>query len=1146
MKRLVRLLLVNWYRLEAESIEIDGHTAFIGPNASGKSSLLDAIQTVLVGGDKRQLSLNASAGEKSTRSIRDYCLGVVRDPDNPDLSLEFRPREQAITYLVLCFRDEESNEETAVGLALHASLDQPQEQVDGRFIAPGLNLILSDLVEHTPRGMVPKPWKQLRADLYHRCSGTKVIPQSGEFVRMLCAVLSDGRRHLDPQRFLRSFRNAITFAPIRNVSDFVRQFVLEDRPIQVRQLQQALKHYRDIRAKTEEAKAREAALEQINQRYTRAEQAEHRALAYRWAEREAAFNAADAEIEPLRDALDLLNTRQEADARSLEQMKETHEEATQAWMNAKARLDASGTAQAKARIEAERKLFDAEKSTLQQGLDSARRGLAKVHRLLDEETQLPPALRQPLSALAGLMAARDGLLATLWPEEPQAITEVVEAMKPALHEARDALKELLNDRTAEWKRLQKELEEMRERMKRLEQGESDLSPGTRRLLMLLAARGIKAVPLCDRVDVSDERWRDAVERFLGGQREALLVAPDQVREAIRVYRQEGKRDGIHGSRIINTVKTGEWKERAEPGSLAEVVITDDPHARAYVNRLMGNVRRVETEDELTRHERAITPDGMLATNGAVLRTQPLEPMLGREARARGLAALQQRFQEQAAAFGGMQAEKEAAERFKDELFDPFLRHIESLPDLNALVQERAACEAKLATLDEEERGLKTGDYERLQAEVEQLAQARERLGKTLEALQQQIHQSGIELDRKERELAAKEAELRQIADARRAVEQRHGLDREDAARRLEELEEQTLGEGDEAGRWRALSQQAAARAEDSERKCQRARHEARESLREYLNRWPADEALSFFLDDDHRPLAAWTVRSLTAIRETQLALYDEQAAHALREAELAFRADFMSRLKENLSRLDEQLHELRRNLKSRPFHGQYYSFIKKPDPDFEPIIRWVETWTPEQAGDVGGLFDSANDPNHPHQEAIRRIQSLLMEASENAALDERLADYRYYYGFDVKMTDADGGNPELLSRRLGKGSGGEHQSPFYVAIGAALAAAYRLQRDDDGMLRGGMALAVFDEAFSKLDVQNTVSALGFLDELGLQVLLAAPDEKYGLMSEHVDTIVNVYRSGGTVFVDADYLKPAARKLLARDNPIKQPAELIDE
>jgi uncharacterized protein YPO0396 len=211
------------------------------------------------------------------------------------------------------------------------------------------------------------------------------------------------------------------------------------------------------------------------------------------------------------------------------------------------------------------------------------------------------------------------------------------------------------------------------------------------------------------------------------------------------------------------------------------------------------------------------------------------------------------------------------------------------------------------------------------------------------------------------------------------------------------------------------------------------------------------------------------------------------------------------------------------------------------------VLDWVLDWKPEQGGDVGGLFDAADDPNHQHSKAIARVRNLLMEAADadgkgGGEWEARLADYRNYYHFDVRMSDnKDGsGNTELLSRRLGKGSGGEHQSPFYVAIGAALAAAYRIEREENGGFRGGMGIAAFDEAFSKLDLQNTVSALGFLDELGLQVLLAAPDEKYGQIAEHVDTIVNVYRDGPVVHIDTEYIKPAARQVLASDNPAVRP------
>ncbi|MBP8198568.1 MAG: hypothetical protein KAX64_08410, partial [Chromatiaceae bacterium] len=301
MKRLVRLLMINWYRLEQASIEIVGHTAVIGPNASGKSSLLDAIQAVLVGGDKRWWNPNASAGEKSTRSLRDYCLGVVRDPSNPDLSQEFRPRDQAISYLALVFRDDQTGDATSIGLALHARLDEPQEVIDGRFIAPGLDLVLSDLVDRTPAGASPIPWKRLREELRKRVGEAfRVHALVGEYQRHLCFLLADPRRPLDAPHFLRAFRNAITFAPIRNVSDFVRGHILEERSIQVRSLQQALHHYRDIQTRTREARQREEALVLIDRGYQRAEGADRLGLAWRWVEQEAAFNALEAEQEPLR------------------------------------------------------------------------------------------------------------------------------------------------------------------------------------------------------------------------------------------------------------------------------------------------------------------------------------------------------------------------------------------------------------------------------------------------------------------------------------------------------------------------------------------------------------------------------------------------------------------------------------------------------------------------------------------------------------------------------------------------------------------------------------------------------------------------------------------------------------------------------
>src|SRR6266511_371314 len=102
MKLLNRIVLVNWYLFDKIEVEIRGNTAVIGPNASGKSSLLDAVQTVLTGADKRYIALNAGTDGKSYRSIREYALGFMYDPNDAEgYNAELRPRESAITYLAL-------------------------------------------------------------------------------------------------------------------------------------------------------------------------------------------------------------------------------------------------------------------------------------------------------------------------------------------------------------------------------------------------------------------------------------------------------------------------------------------------------------------------------------------------------------------------------------------------------------------------------------------------------------------------------------------------------------------------------------------------------------------------------------------------------------------------------------------------------------------------------------------------------------------------------------------------------------------------------------------------------------------------------------------------------------------------------------
>lgn len=85
MKRLQRLVLVQFFLYDAVELDINGHVAFLGQNGSGKTSLLDAIQIAMLGGHGNYLAFNTQSvgstggGKRNPRSIKDYCLGVVDD-----------------------------------------------------------------------------------------------------------------------------------------------------------------------------------------------------------------------------------------------------------------------------------------------------------------------------------------------------------------------------------------------------------------------------------------------------------------------------------------------------------------------------------------------------------------------------------------------------------------------------------------------------------------------------------------------------------------------------------------------------------------------------------------------------------------------------------------------------------------------------------------------------------------------------------------------------------------------------------------------------------------------------------------------------------------------------------------------------------
>lgn len=106
---------------------------------------------------------------------------------------------------------------------------------------------------------------------------------------------------------------------------------------------------------------------------------------------------------------------------------------------------------------------------------------------------------------------------------------------------------------------------------------------------------------------------------------------------------------------------------------------------------------------------------------------------------------------------------------------------------------------------------------------------------------------------------------------------------------------------------------------------------------------------------------------------------------------------------------------------------------------------------------------------------------------------QRFTDFRTYLKFDLETTDQNGSR-QLLSQTLNTKSGGETQTPFYIAVLASFAQLYQVN-NLSGLANNTVRLVVFDEAFNKMDSERIVESVRLLRKMGLQALICTPPDK---------------------------------------------------
>jgi len=1122
MKQLTRIRLINWHLFENTTITCQGTTYFIGVNGTGKSTILDAVQFALVGG-QRDVKFNQAAMSGSRRTLSSYVRGELGTEASRFL------RGDATGVVALEFREDDG-----AYFAHGAVIDAYQ---DGR--SPDVVYFIVNNAPLDDDWFFQEPGRLFDSRTFRRHLEHFALPGGRAH---LFTRLEDYRFHLLNRlgqlkdTFPAKIVKGLAFSPLTNIRDFVHNYLLDENLVDVHVLQEqleTLRHFEDLAADIRRRIETLNHIEEVDQ-----ERATHRRLRiingyiHRCAQGDhhlADLKRYRLELDEKRIDLSKAELRREG-------LEETLGFARQALLDAQVALqtDAAATREKALRqeiaaVQEEVTALRRRKADLARIVAGEQAAVRELQALLREDGAAAPPSLDHFAGWSGEMTPGGGgshaVSSRAWPVlgpdqfcgptqgtgEP-ALLEVVADLQhdlTALGDEYTRQQALLTEQAAQ---LRREAETLQREIAQIRTGDRDVSAETEaplaaRLRRLLRAElGLSAdqVPyLCTLWRVPDESWQDAVEGLLGYNRFHLLVPPEQYEAALRLYHRRRYKDGLHGVGLLDGERLVANAHPARPGSLAAEVEADHPAARAFVDLLLGNYVECDSLEELRDHRTAVSHDCFVRRNFA---TSHLDPRFYRrwfigeraiprqiEQREERLAAIAQELAVLQARFSGL-ARRLALSRDKVRLYFDLERDLPAVAPLPAMEALLADLKAELADLDTQAADTLRAEVERQQIKVNDLQAQAGGLEREIGRLEERIATLSNET------LPGLERDADQALQGARAF-------------LLVEGAEETMDEAQkeyERRRGKQPLETILPNAARYENDYQAAETRSRDRLREAKQTYSLTYDFGFDADED----AVRYTCERDKFVESELPLYEQRIAEQRSLAEQELVENFIHRLREQIEEARQQLGYLNVTLSALRFGGERFEFITRPEPSLRQVYDLI---LDSQAVLGASLFDS--DVRQRHQQGWDLLFERLTTGTPSDCQDAgqelgELQDYRNYLQYDIRIHYPNG-DRALLSQINAKKSGGETTTPFYVAMAASFAQAYRLTQ-----LRHAdtIRLALFDEAFGKMDTARTGSALKFMVDSQLQVLLATPPDKAGGLLPYVDSVRTVVRKNNHSFV----------------------------
>lgn len=1107
MKKLTRMKIINWHYFWNELITFDQIVFLTGANAAGKSTLIDAMQLLLLG-DTSGRYFNKAAMDKSQRTLKGYLKGELGDAE--DGGFHYLRTGRFTSYLAMEFYDDRADKYFTFGCVFDLYDEKADEH---RFFSIEDKLPENEFIVNN----VPLDAKALLK--YYK----EELPEAGfKFFDTNKQYTENLKRRFGglKDKYFALFKKAVSFTPITDIETFITEYVTDPQAnINIEPMQENLLQYKKLENEASMMRIRIERLTEIEKIYQSYVGHRENLSLFSYITERAQLEIDRGVLQQLYAQIDSNTARAEAIILEL----------------ADIYVNISELEKKKYKLINDRLSSDAYRLT-DELLENKKENEAKLRQLNEEINEIVHNLSvycdryvtitshliEPLSNVDLTLLEKD--LA----DDLQKLLEISRRLNHQSGSLKDIglmnLGEINAETLSSWRenisslKLQaaaltsvigKAIPQLESELliSRQQQGGTSNKPYDFALLSIknelaqqlqaIHNRPVKVEILADLIDIKNKIWANAIEGYLAGQKYNLIVEEAYYLPAYDIFKNLLAKYNFYNTQLVDIGAILSRNYQTETQSLAEEIETDHSGAKAYISFLIGRLKKCQTPVEARSSGNGITPDTDIYRNFTMGRLHPnsyRRHVIGRQSTASQIEAQRQEMTDKQTMLTSYRLlqhllqEVNALEVINSYEINSSIQTLSRVFEIKGYEQTIAYIDSELNKHDLSEIASYEQRISALDEDIENLREDQARLNE-----EKGVTSSRVEDLKKDRIPQAKQ----KVLDKETRLLNEYNIDLvEDKAEPLFKklMEEEGKSHLTIIADYNSLLSSSQYLVSNIFGQLQRLR---REYVRDYR----------LTLETDGKENSLYDVE-LSDLRDVKLPEYESKIIDAYQKATKQFKDDFISKLRSAIDNVIDQIEDLNQALKLATFGNDSYQFVVKPSAVYR---RYYDMIKDDMLLTMGEDDSEFLEKYHEVMNDLFKQIVDVRSGDQNAAVLENVAkftDYRSYLDFDLLVHDKEGGI-QHLSKVIRKKSGGETQTPFYISVLASFAQLYRV--NETGELSNSIRLIIFDEAFSKMDRGRIQQAITLLRDFGFQAIVSAPSEKIGDISPLVNETLVVLK-----------------------------------